>query len=345
MNSGTQQPSPSSDRGETAAIASAPPVWPLHIELSELAAFREPLLGAIGFGVPIESSGFPTVEIPMRQIRRPDRVEVWASSLPVTYGSRGRIRYATNDEVLLGTIAFPRERGTIDRMTYRAYAEIFQLLRATEYPYLLRVWNHLGGINEVVAGIERYQAFSVGRYQSFADQGYRMKEDLPAASAVGACNKGLYIYFLASRMAGTQIENPRQVSAYAYPREYGPRSPSFSRATVKRWGSEWQVYLSGTASIVGHETKHRNDVNAQLDETIRNMEMVLARAAESYGGQTNRLRQLSTVKVYLRRPDDLWRIEPGILQVFGEEASILYLEGDICRSDLLLEIEAVARVQ
>ena len=36
------------------------------------------------------------------------------------------------------------------------------------------------------------------------------------------------------------------------------------------------LFVSGTASIVGHETQHRGDVVAQTRETLANLSSVLA---------------------------------------------------------------------
>ena len=46
-------------------------------------------------------------------------------------------------------------------------------------------------------------------------------------------------------------------------------------------------------------------------------------------------------KVYLRRPDMRAIVEAQLRQAFGESPSILYLQADICRRELLLEIEVV----
>ncbi|HEX7807415.1 MAG TPA: Rid family hydrolase, partial [Thermoanaerobaculia bacterium] len=153
--------------------------------------------------------------------------------------------------------------------------------------------------------------------------------DLPAASAVGMRGRGLVTYYLAAREAGVQVENPRQVAAYHYPPQYGPKSPSFSRATM--WGG--MVFVSGTSSVIGHQTVHHGDVDAQLDETLRNIEVVL--------GQTNRtLGNVVAAKTYVRNAADRDRIASRLAEVFPVN---LYLEADICRKDLLLEIECVAR--
>jgi chorismate lyase/3-hydroxybenzoate synthase len=141
--------------------------------------------------------------------------------------------------------------------------------------------------------------------------------------------RGLVAYFLAAREPGVQVENPRQVAAYRYPPEYGAKSPSFSRATI--WKD--RVFVSGTSSVLGHATVHDGDVIAQLTETLLNIETVLAQT-----GRT--LDNVISAKTYIRRAADYELIAS---KLDGMLPSNLYLEADICRADLLLEIECVAR--
>jgi chorismate lyase/3-hydroxybenzoate synthase len=184
-------------------------------------------------------------------------------------------------------------------------------------------------------GTERYRSFCAGRYESFARHGYALRTDLPAASAVGMRGHGYQAYFLASRTPGVQIENPRQVSAYDYPPQYGRRSPSFSRATVLRDGDESLVFIAGTASILGHETKHHGDVCKQTEETIRNIALVL-------GAAEMKLDDLVMAKAYVRRADDCEAVRSHLRAALGD-TPVLYVLADICRADLLVEVEGVAR--
>ena len=155
------------------------------------------------------------------------------------------------------------------------------------------MWNYVGGINEHDEGRERYQLFCAGRHDAFVAAGYHHDVDLPAASAVGMRGRGLVTYFLAAREPGVQVENPRQVAAYRYPPEYGPKSPSFSRATI--WKD--RVFVSGTSSVLGHATVHHDDVAAQLEETLRNIETVLAQTGRA-------LENVISAKTYIRRAAD-----------------------------------------
>jgi chorismate lyase / 3-hydroxybenzoate synthase len=263
--------------------------------------------------------------LPLPQLGSEPLVEAWPARREPERGSANGIDWAHDGEVLFGAVAVDGD--AIEAMTKDVYARSIAFVRDAGYPYFLRMWNHVGDINAHDGGRERYQLFCAGRHDAFAEAGYHLSTDLPSASAVGMSGRGLMTYFVASREAGVQIENPRQVAAYRYPPAYGPKSPSFSRATV--FGET--VFVSGTSSVVGHASVHHADVAGQLEETLRNIEAVLARAgAES----------VIAAKTYVRRAADYEQIAQRLEGVFAQN---LYVQADICRAELLLEIEAVAR--
>lgn len=270
------------------------------------------------------------VTIPLPHFGDEHRVEIWPARREPDRGVHDGIEWAHDGEVLFGSIA-AEETVEIEPLTRDVYRRAIALVREAGYPYFLRMWNHVGDINGHDGGHERYQLFCAGRHDAFADAGYHLSTDLPSASAVGKRGRGLMTYFLAAREPGLQIENPRQLAAYRYPRQYGPKSPSFSRATV--FGE--MVFVSGTSSVVGHASVHGADVEGQLDETLRNIEAVVARAIP--GGS---LANVVAAKTYVRRRDDYALIAQRLESVFPRN---LYLEADICRAELLLEIEAIAR--
>ena len=79
---------------------------------------------------------------------------------------------------------------------------------------------------------------------------------------------------------------------------------------------------------------------AQTQETLRNIGAVLAAANSRLGSERHALERLS-YKVYVRRPEDLSHIDQELRRAIGPAARALYLKADICRRDLLVEIEAV----
>jgi chorismate lyase / 3-hydroxybenzoate synthase len=238
--------------------------------------------------------------------------------------------------------ASDRTRTALHAATEQAYREIFATLDDLAYPHLLRVWNYLPQINVDTHGTERYRQFNSARRSALSASGRDVSGNVPAACALGsATGSPLVIYFLASREAPTVIENPRQVSAYEYPPQYGPK-PAFSRASLLSEASGAILFISGTASIVGHRTVHAGDVAAQTRETLVNIEALLGEANRVSGASRFCMERLA-YKVYVRNGADLPLIQSQLHAALGFHAQVVYLQADICRQDLLVEIEAIGR--
>jgi enamine deaminase RidA (YjgF/YER057c/UK114 family) len=279
--------------------------------------------------------------------------EVWRCGEPAESGEHERVRFRRSGEMLFGCIAIPEADSArspsddnrcspLQEATAQAYRQIFATLVAENYPHLLRVWNYLPAINRAEHGGERYRQFNRARAQALRACGRAHQRSVPAASALGSpLASPLVVYFLAGRTAPTFVENPRQVSAYHYPREYGSHPPAFSRATLLRHGSGLALFISGTASIVGHRSLHLGDTAAQTRETLANIEALLVQANRAARGARFELSELAC-KVYVRRPADLPLVQAELDGALGGDARVIYLQADICRQDLLVEIEAAA---
>jgi enamine deaminase RidA (YjgF/YER057c/UK114 family) len=320
---------------------------------------NENTLGAICFTEPpLEIRNAKTFEFPMLQLQAPIldgahvACETW-SILPfakaLAYGTHGAIDYRFNDELLFGVITVPeglpaQHKAGIAPLQYAtesAYRQIFELMGALDYPYIYRFWNYMADINVVSHGLERYRQFNVGRKDALLASKPEVASQLPAACALGLAAGPLTIAFLLGRKAAVAVENPRQVSAYDYPEEYGPRTPSFSRATLLRNGQQDILFISGTASIVGHQTKHEDDVEAQTMETLANLEAVIAEANRMLGKPEFGLRD-TFMRVYVRSTADLPLVRDAMQRYLGGAFKAVFIQADICRQELLLEIEATA---
>ncbi|WP_202754857.1 chorismate transformation enzyme, FkbO/Hyg5 family [Burkholderia cenocepacia] len=248
----------------------------------------------------------------------------------------------------------PRDGGTpLERATFDAYRALFDLLDTLGMPHPLRIWNTVPAINAVQFGVERYRQFNIGRQRAFDACRRALTGGVPAACALGSVEAvagdaspaaPLAIHFLASRTPADSIENPRQVSAYHYPAQYGPRAPTFARAAAWADGEATPVlFVSGTASIVGHRTEHRGDVIAQTCETVANLAAVLEQAARQGHGPFS-LADLG-YRVYVRDAGDtaaLAAIGRVLREAAGPHVRPLFVHADVCRDDLLVEIEASA---
>lgn len=258
-------------------------------------------------------------------------IEAWGDGAPTRSGSQGRIDWSTDEYCLLGHIAVSID-GDAAPITYDLYRELLRFVAASEFPYLLRVWHYLPCINDGSGDRELYRRFCVGRARAFDEQPCPA-DRLPAGTAIGTRDGNtLLIYFIATRTPGRQMENPRQVSAFDYPREYSPRRPLFSRAVVWADDRGAQLLISGTASIVGHASRHVNDLDAQLDEVWCNLESLRQTA-----GATHPI----ALRIYVRNDTDYPAIRAFLAERLDPEVATVYLLADICRAELLVEIEGV----
>ena len=272
-------------------------------------------------------------------------IELWSGRANATDAIVGTTRCRHNGEVLFATVSAAIADDANDALgaaTYAAYRSLLDALHATGYPHLLRVWNSIPGINVDDGGLERYRHFNLNRFKAYEESKLPTATGAPAACALGSYGGPLVLYCLASRTPPEPIENPRQTSAYRYPQQYGPRAPSFSRAALWRGDSEESdvLFVSGTASIVGHQTLHQGNVVAQAHETLTNLQSVVA-AAVSHGARDVAILPDLLLKAYVRHPED----QPLVRQVLAghglDADAVLYLHADICRAELLVEIEAI----
>lgn len=275
--------------------------------------------------------------------------ELWLGRGEVICGVSDGFQFAHDGSLLFASYHIP-ERALMDveQVARASYVHLHGLLARLGYPHWLRLWNYLSQITAGRGDAERYRLFNVGRYRALTLTP-TFESGLPAASAIGTDRGGFTLCCLAGRSPGVQVENPRQISAFNYPRQYGPRSPSFSRATFLP-GCHGKLLVSGTASIVGHESRHVGDPVAQLEETARNVRALLdAAMLEHAPGVAYSDAALSArpetgaqaLRVYLRPPLDAAVIRPHVERLFGARTPCVYIAGEICRAELALEIEGV----
>ncbi len=320
------------------------PVCPYRAQFPPAAEARlqERTLALVRFDLQVAAAGGDPREVvvPLAQLQQTPLAEQWLSEAPVHHGWHDGMGYAHNGEVLFGQLRLDEAAlAHPDHAAFRAYVRIDQLMQKFGYPCWLRVWNFLADIHRGAADQERYRQFCVGRHRAMSlKPGF--ENNLPAATVIGTHGQGLLIYFLAGRSPGLQVENPRQVSAFRYPREHGPVSPSFSRATLKHWADRAQLLVSGTASIVGHESRHLDDAPAQLSELKTNIRSLIGNAiALHFASAPASDVSIEGLKLYVRDRSLLQGLQPLLPQHFPAGAPLLILEGDICRRELLVEVE------
>ena len=299
---------------------------------------------------PLPLPDLPAAHVMMPVLANLDGViEVWRLARPMNSGAHGRVRYRCGERLLFAALSIAEQEfaatpdvraSALRRATRAAYRELFDALSTLGYPHPLRIWNVLPEINGETPDGERYWHFNGARQEAFMGVQRQIRDNVPAASALGSPQPGpVTVYCIAGAEAPIALENPRQTHAWDYPPQYGPRSPTFARGCIER-GAAPTLFVSGTSSIVGYETAHPGDVRAQTCETVRNLRAVLAAANQRLGVERFALDRLS-YKVYLRHSENLASVEQELRRAIGPLPQTLYLKADICRRDLLVEIEAV----
>ncbi len=241
------------------------------------------------------------------------------------------------DDFLAG-FAVAESGEDLETATGRLYERMFEIAGSR---HLYRVWNYVPEINASSQGLENYRRFCRARSVAFESRfGAGFRSLLPAASAVGAEAGPLAIGFLSGCAEPLRFESPRQVPAFDYPREYGPRPPSFSRATAVAAGGQRLVFVSGTAAIRGHASVASRDIDGQLRCTIDNLALI-ADAAGAGPDLRRAGRSRRFFKVLLRNPADLAVTQDRLAErILRPGDTVSYLRADICRPELLVEVEA-----
>jgi chorismate lyase/3-hydroxybenzoate synthase len=306
---------------------------------------RHQLLLGFEFG---EINGQPqhaaALQVALRPLTHERLVEAWWYRGKVNYTQSGPVNVAECDEYTVAVFNQPLDQALgIRQQSYEAYRELIGAIRATKHARMVKIWNYFDEINKGEGDEEIYRQFSIGRAEAFQEMGI-FDEESPTGTAIGTHDGGaLVLVAVASDHHYCPVENPRQTSAFRYPRQYGPKSPKFSRGGFVSSDSHQLYVISGTAAVVGHESNFPYDTPLQTNETIKNLEH-LCEAISSMERVEKQffLDQESVLRVYLKNPDDYPLVSAKLGRHFERGFNnIAYLHGTICRRELTVEIDGV----
>ncbi len=222
---------------------------------------------------------------------------------------------------------------------------------------VIRTWFYLGSITGREGRTQRYKELNRARTDFY--RGLQFYPSLlaaasrhsvyPASTGIGASGNGLVIGCTALQTQRDDVflvplENPQQTPAYKYHARYSPQSPKFSRAialVTPRYVTTW---VSGTASIVDSESAHVGSIEKQTEQTIDNIEKLIAPdnfRSRAVAGAGASLQDMAKLRVYIKRHEDYVKCRAVCERRFGAVPTI-YAVADVCRPELLVEIEGVA---
>jgi len=230
-------------------------------------------------------------------------------------------------------------------------------LAGCSFDQTVRTWFYLEGITQPEAGAWRYQELNRARSDFYGDIAFHSPRFhrqgpqgfYPASTGIGMSAANLLVSCVAMETHREDVlllslENPQQTPAYAYHSKYSGQSPKFSRAMALLLGDYMTTWISGTASIVSSESRYLGDIEKQTEQTIDNIQRLISPenfAAHGVSGAGAGFEDLAKIRVYLKRPEDLAKCRAICAGRFGSIPAI-YALADVCRPELLVEIEGVA---
>lgn len=281
-------------------------------------------------------------------------IDLWISEKkdPIVESIKNGFVLRGNSEGVYGKLEVNINPFSVEKLreiTKNTYLKMFSWLDQNPELKLIRVWNFVPHINRFTPESEPhadvYQNFNHARFEAFSEQfgSDKNKWIIPAASAIGIDQDKFIIEFYAVPSIPIFLENKVQVPAKDYSKKYGVTPPIFTRGIVFDNQGQRLLITSGTASIKGQDTLHIGDVDAQLMESINNLRILvsqfnLRKHEIEYGFG---LEDLQLLRVYYRFEKDREVIEKKLMMTLAPDCQISYLRSDICRSDLLVEIEGV----
>ena len=292
-------------------------------------------------------------------------IEVWAAGGKAVYVERPLPNVL---QVSMGNVTWTHCGGITPRNTtssvYEQSLDAFEQMKqklkksGSELDHLIRTWLYLGNITGPEGPLERYMELNRARTDFYEGvkfgRGHVMagvrQAVYPASTGIGMCGTGITMSATAVDTDRRDVfllplENPQQTPVYEYEAVYSPKSPKFVRAMAEAVGDYVVLWISGTASIVRSKTLHIGNPGKQADQTLTNIELLLSQknlARHGAPGAGATLRDLAKLRVYVKRPQDYPIIRKVCEKRCGKDIPIIYVVADVCRSDLLVEMEGLA---
>jgi len=276
------------------------------------------------------------------------------------YGHVGPVKYCRIFNKDYSEIWLAGTEGRMGNSIYQSAVNSFSQLLDTfgqigsNGNHIVRQWNYVEQIFSIreVDGkkSQHYQQFNEARAKFYSK--HRTVPAYPAATGIGVDFNGVSIECCLIKGNETlrtiPISNPNQLDSYQYGlsvlreglADHKKQTPQFERALLITTGKASRLMISGTAAIIGQETVAAGNVEEQTLITIRNIEALTSKS------NLNRHCPWITVfpdkytyvRVYVKNDADIIKVK-SICRDHFYDVPMNFVVADICREDLLVEIE------
>ena len=211
---------------------------------------------------------------------------------------------------------------------------------------IVRSWNYIENILGFDSDKQRYQEFNDVRSGVYGDT-FKQK-GYPAATGIGMNRGGIILEFIAVKsdeVVTKPMDNPAQISAHNYSETVlvgeecmVKTTPKFERARYMELFDKKLIFISGTASILGEKTMGVGDAVKQTETTIQNIKQLYSAKTLQKISDNKPKTRFGHARVYIKNREDFATIKKTF-QTHFNNLPVVYIIADICRTDLLVEIE------
>jgi enamine deaminase RidA (YjgF/YER057c/UK114 family) len=270
------------------------------------------------------------------------------------------VEYPEGKEIIGAGLTAEDPSGETAKLSERAFLLMNEILtlEGLDFSHVVRQWNYI----EQIVGMDSGRGARKQNYQQFNDvrsrfyRSARWPRGYPSATGIGMNTGGIVIEFIAasgpSSWLTLPLSNPLQEDAHQYSQqvlvgdslqgEGRKTSPKFERAKLVFSPEGGQVYISGTAAIRGESTVPEEDAAGQTKATLENILALTSAENLRRSGfgleivETN----VSYLRVYVKREEDIPAVKKVCRDILPGTPA-LYVISDVCRPDLLVEIEGI----
>lgn len=223
----------------------------------------------------------------------------------------------------------------------RAMERADEILRTCgmDYRRTVRTWFYLADILDWYGEFNRVRNAAYNAFGLMPRPGEEQWR-LPASTGIRAESRGgasCSLDLLAIARTGAEgppvefLRNPRQQEAFCY-------GSAFSRCAVVHGSREKLIELSGTAAIDEKgRSLYSGDVRAQARCTIEKVAALLEQARAT-------LRDIRAATIFVKNGRDADAARDAVADMGLDPLSAVWVEADVCREELLFEIDAEAVV-
>ncbi len=262
-----------------------------------------------------------------------------------------------NEIYVAGLTSFDLFMGTGDQSN-EVFGKMKTILEkeGLDFSDIVRQWNYIeniiGETSDNLGLKQNYQVFNNVRSEYYKTASFR--NGYPAATGIGMNVGGVIVDFIAvsssKNLSVHPIKNSQQVDAHEYSEEVligknsnQNTSPKFERAKVLSNQTANEIFISGTAAILGENTIHQNAIVDQTRTTIQNIKNLISFDNLKANGVSisKNIKAPSYIRIYVKNKGDIPEVRKTCNEYFNGVPS-LYLVSDICRDNLVVEIEGMA---